>query len=95
MKIGFVVLGGVDRGGEYRVTPCLLWLLERLAREHEVHVYALQQYPPVRAVTTCLAHMFRTPEEGPAGLEHWRKSSPSIAAHRSMFCTRFRLLPWA
>ena len=45
MKIGFVVLGGVDRGGEYRVTPCLLWLLERLAREHEVHVYALQQYP--------------------------------------------------
>ncbi len=45
MKIGFVVLGGVDRGGEQRVTPCLLWLLERLARQHEVHVFALRQEP--------------------------------------------------
>ena len=43
MKIGFVVLGGVDRRGERRVTPCLLWLLERLARQHEVHVCALRQ----------------------------------------------------
>ena len=45
MKIGFVVLGGVDRGGEYRVTPWLLWLLERLTRQHEVHVFALRQEP--------------------------------------------------
>ena len=45
MKVGFVALGGVDRGGEYRVTPWLLWLLERLARQHEVHVFALRQEP--------------------------------------------------
>ncbi len=45
MKIGIVVLGGVDRSGEYRVVPCLLWFLERVARVHDVHVFALQQEP--------------------------------------------------
>ena len=48
---------------------------------------------PNRAATTCLARTFRTWEAGPAGFGRWRKSSPSTAAHRSEFCTRFRLLP--
>jgi glycosyltransferase involved in cell wall biosynthesis len=38
-----IVPGGVDRSGEYRVIPCLLWLIERLARVHELHVFALRQ----------------------------------------------------
>lgn len=41
MKAAIVVPGGVDRSGTHRVIPCLLWLLERLARHHEVHVFAM------------------------------------------------------
>lgn len=43
MKVALVVPGGVDRSGEYRVIPALLSLIERLARTHEVHVFALRQ----------------------------------------------------
>jgi glycosyltransferase involved in cell wall biosynthesis len=45
MKIGIVVPGGVDRSGSERCIPCLLWLLERLAAVHDVHVFALRQEP--------------------------------------------------
>ncbi|MDB4916761.1 MAG: glycosyl transferase group 1 [Gemmatimonadetes bacterium] len=37
--------GGVDRSGEERVIPVFLWLLERLARSHEIHVFAFNQEP--------------------------------------------------
>ena len=43
MKIALVVPGGVDRTGEDRVIPLLLWTIERLAMEAEVHVFALHQ----------------------------------------------------
>ena len=43
MKLALVVPGGVDRSGEVRVIPALLALIERLARSHEVHVFALGQ----------------------------------------------------
>ena len=42
MRIALVVQGGVDRSGQERVVPALLWLIERLARRHEVHVFALR-----------------------------------------------------
>ena len=45
MRIGLVVEGGFDRTGEERVVPVLLWLSERLARRHEVHVFALNHEP--------------------------------------------------
>jgi len=45
MKIGLVTPGGFDRSGRERVVPALLWLVERLARRHDVHVYTLYQYP--------------------------------------------------
>jgi glycosyltransferase involved in cell wall biosynthesis len=45
MRIAMVVPGGVDRSGRERVIPALLWLIERLARRHTVHVFALSQYP--------------------------------------------------
>jgi len=45
VKIALIVPGGVDRTGTHRVIPALLWLIERLAREHEVHVFALYQEP--------------------------------------------------
>lgn len=43
MKLALVVPGGVDRSGDQRVIPALLALIERLARTHEVHVFALHQ----------------------------------------------------
>jgi glycosyltransferase involved in cell wall biosynthesis len=43
VKLALVVPGGVDRTGELRVIPVLLALIERLARTHDVHVFALQQ----------------------------------------------------
>jgi glycosyltransferase involved in cell wall biosynthesis len=45
MKLAFVVPGGVDRSGEYRVVPALLAQIERAARRHELHVFALAQEP--------------------------------------------------
>lgn len=41
MKLGLVVLGGVARRPEDGAVPCLHWLLERLARRHEVHVFSV------------------------------------------------------
>lgn len=45
MKVALLVPGGVDRSGEERVIPVLLWLIERLARVHELHVIAMRQEP--------------------------------------------------
>jgi glycosyltransferase involved in cell wall biosynthesis len=44
MRVALVVTGGVDRSGRERVIPALLWLIERLARRHEVIVYALRYH---------------------------------------------------
>ena len=50
MRVGLVVSGGVDRSGR-DIVPAYLWLIERLARRHELHVFALHygamrdQYP--------------------------------------------------
>ena len=43
MRIALLTPGGVDRSGVDRVIPCLLWLIERLARRHDVHVFAFSQ----------------------------------------------------
>ena len=43
MKLALVVPGGVDRSGVERVIPALLALIARLAKRHELHVYALNQ----------------------------------------------------
>src|SRR5262245_51345396 len=44
MTVALVVPGGVDRSGRERVVPVLLWLIERLARRHTVHVVVLDYY---------------------------------------------------
>jgi len=41
MRVGLVITGGADRSGRERVIPALLWLIERLARIHELHVFVL------------------------------------------------------
>jgi glycosyltransferase involved in cell wall biosynthesis len=45
VRLALVVPGGVDRSGEERVIPALLWLVARLALRHDVHVVALRQEP--------------------------------------------------
>ena len=44
MRIALVVTGGVDRSGREKVIPALLWLIERLATQHELFVYALRYH---------------------------------------------------
>jgi len=44
MRVALVVTGGFDRSGRERVIPALLWLVERLARRHDVHVYVLRYH---------------------------------------------------
>ena len=45
MRIALVVPGGVSRDGEYKVIPALLWLIERIARRHDVVVVVPNQEP--------------------------------------------------
>ena len=42
MRVALVVTGGLDQSGRQRVIPALLWLLERLARAHDVHAFVLR-----------------------------------------------------
>ena len=44
MRIALVVTGGFDQSGRERIIPSLLWLVERLARRHEVFVYVLRYH---------------------------------------------------
>ena len=44
MRIALVVAGGVDPSGRERVIPALLWLIERLALRHVVHVFVLRYH---------------------------------------------------
>jgi glycosyltransferase involved in cell wall biosynthesis len=43
VKVALVLPGGVDRSGTERVIPAVLWLITRIARVHELHVFALSQ----------------------------------------------------
>ena len=48
MRLALVTPGGVDESGTEHVIPAFLWLIERLARRHDVHVFALFQEPRPR-----------------------------------------------
>jgi glycosyltransferase involved in cell wall biosynthesis len=45
VRIALVVPGGVDASGTERVIPAFVWLIERLARRHDVRVFAMHQQP--------------------------------------------------
>ena len=74
MRIALIVPGGVDRGGRERVIPALLWLIERLARRHTLHIFALDQepepcvYPLLGATVHNLGRMAVAP-----ALRAWRR----------------------
>ncbi len=83
MRIAFIVAGGVDRSGRERVVPTLLWLIERLARRHDVHVFVLRHYPEactyeLRGAT--IHDLGRA--RGPRGLRSLRQLAPLVRALR-------------
>src|SRR6187401_815796 len=43
MRVALFVPGGVDRSAVDRVTPWTAWLVERIARRHDVHVFVAGQ----------------------------------------------------
>lgn len=47
MRIAFIATGGFDPSGR-DVVPALVWLIERLARRHDVHVFVTHYYPEPR-----------------------------------------------
>lgn len=74
MRIALVVPGGVDESAELRVIPALLWLIERLARSHEVHVFALDQYPDRRDYALLGAAVHNLGSFGSRGVKRfWRR----------------------
>ena len=62
-----MVTGGVDRSARERVVPALVWLVERLARRHDVHVFVLDylrepaSYPLLGATVHDLGRVTRPP----------------------------------
>src|SRR5579872_7520751 len=85
MRIGLVVTGGVDRSGHERVVPTLLWFIERLARRHDVHVFALHHYPEPCDYPLLGATVHDTGRvDGPPGLRRYRlraRLQAAVAAH--------------
>jgi glycosyltransferase involved in cell wall biosynthesis len=81
MKVGLVVTGGLDPSGRERVTPALLWLVERLARRHELHAFVLRYfrqprtYPLLGATVHDLGRV-----DGPPGLGRYRMAQRLRAA---------------
>src|SRR4051812_32698671 len=47
MRVALVATGGFDRSCRDKIIPALLWLVERLARQHEVYVYVLNSLLPL------------------------------------------------
>ena len=45
MKIAIVLTGGLHPSGHEQVIPVWLWLIEQLARRHEVHAFTLRHLP--------------------------------------------------
>lgn len=79
MKIAFVLPGGVDRSGDQRVIPCLLWLIERLvAAGDELHIFALNQEPLPGRWTLLGA----TVHNAGARPRQWRSFTALLAEHR-------------
>ena len=80
MRIALAVTGGVDPSGERFVIPALLALIERLARTHDVHVFALQKerQPSTYRLLGATVHDLGSPP----GL--WRQGQALLAELRAL-----------
>jgi glycosyltransferase involved in cell wall biosynthesis len=85
MKIALVVPGGLDRSGRERIVPVLLWLTERLARRHDVHVFVLDYYDEPCTYTLAGATIHdlgrSTAVRGLRRTQMVRRLAAAIAAH--------------
>lgn len=72
MKIAIVVPGGVHPSGEKEIVPSWLALFERLAKDHELHAFALKHLSQPQSYTL---HGFTVHDLGrpsaPLGLARW------------------------
>lgn len=82
MRVALIVPGGVDRSGTERVIPALLWLIERLARLHQLRVYALAQEPEpcVYPLLGATVENLGVRSGGPPGLAFLRALTPLRAS---------------
>src|SRR3954467_10079558 len=73
MRTALIVTGGVDASARDRVVPALVGLIERLARRHDLHVFALhyhrkpRSYPLLGATVHDLGRV-----DGPPGIRRLR-----------------------
>lgn len=78
MRIAIATSGGFDPTGQGRVIPALLWLVERLARRHDVQVFQLHNSGGPTAYDACGARVMELRDlTGP-----WRKWRALTAAMR-------------
>lgn len=80
MKIALVATGGLHPSGRGEVIPALLWLIEELARAHEVHAFVLRHLEEPRSYTL---HGATVHDLGrPAGrLRQWRALIRALRQH--------------
>ena len=80
MRIALVVTGGLHPSGREQVIPALLAFVGRLAREHQVHAFAVQHL--TEAVSYPLAGATVHDLGRPAGFfRQWRTLSNSLCQH--------------
>ena len=79
MRIALVVTGGFHPSRREEVVPALLWLVERLARRHDVHVFAVRHLPQARTypLVGAAIHDLGRPR-GP--WRQWRALGQALAA---------------
>lgn len=83
MRIALVTPGGVDRTAEERSFPYLLALIERLARRHDVQVFALHQEAEPSRYPLLGATVHNGGAHGPARRRaYWRTFTNLLAEHR-------------
>ena len=85
MKIAIVVTGGLHPGGREQVVPSLLALLSELAKQHELHAFALRHLPTPQSyrLNGFVVHDLGRPA-APLGLTPWAQARAlrrAIAQH--------------
>lgn len=70
-RICMLVPGGVDRSGTHRVIPCILALIERLARDVDLHVLALRQESTPQSYDLLGARVHCVPRESRSAAVRW------------------------
>lgn len=84
MRIAMVVTGGLHPSGREQVVPSLLALFSRLARDHEVHAFALRHLRQASTYNLLgfTVHDLGRPS-GPFGWKHWAQERALRKAMRA------------